>query len=102
VFEEAAALVSMRLLRDGGVVVGAELGDAAGVIAPQQPTTRRVKCTIVRRGESSCNERSAELHFQHQENRIGAKLPIELVVHRDPIFVYDNKARETFQSLTQR
>ena len=45
------------------------------------------KRAIVRRGESSYNERSVELHFQHHENRIGEKLLIELVVHRDPIFL---------------
>jgi hypothetical protein len=39
--------------------------------------TGRVKCTMVRHGESSYNDRAVELHFQHQQNRIGAKLPIE-------------------------
>ena len=54
--------------------------------------------TMARRGESSYHERSVELHFQHQEDRIGAKLPIERVVHCDPIFVSGSKARDSLQT----
>jgi hypothetical protein len=44
---------------------------------------------MVRRGETSHDERCVKLHFQHQKNRIGATLSIEYVVHCDPdIFKY--------------
>ena len=67
--------------------------------ASNDPTaTRRGKCAVVRRGESSYNERSVEFHFHHHGNRIGAKLPIEYVVQRDPIFVSGNNARDNLQT----